>query len=137
MRLIHGEGGVAIAAHVDRKSFGVFSQLGFFPQTAGFDGLEVSKWLPADSPRLAEFAALGLPLVSSSDSHYLEEIGAVCTELVLLEPTFAELVLAFEGTAGRGANRVDRATGSERNVGGGMGPGAETGRGTETGRGHA
>jgi hypothetical protein len=107
--LIHREGGVAVAAHVDRKSFGVFSQLGFFPEDAGFDGLEVSKWLPADSPRFADLAALGLPLVCSSDSHYLEEIGAGCTELCLAEPSFAELVLALAGARGRSVAGTRRA----------------------------
>jgi PHP family Zn ribbon phosphoesterase len=104
--LIHREGGLAIAAHVDRKSFSVFSQLGFVPQDAGFDGLEVSKWLPADSPRLPGFAALGLPLVCSSDSHYLEEIGTGYAEFDLAEPTFAELALALAGTEGRRVAQV-------------------------------
>jgi PHP family Zn ribbon phosphoesterase len=99
--LIHDGGGLAVAAHIDRKSFGIFSQLGFFPADAGFDALEISRWLPADSPRLAEFAALGLPLVGSSDGHYLEEIGTNCTEFLLEQPAFAELALAFAGTGGR------------------------------------
>ena len=104
--LIHDGGGLAVAAHIDRKSFGVFSQLGFFPADAGFDALEVSKWLPTDSPQLAEFAALGLPLVGSSDAHYVEEIGAGYAELLLEEPTFAELALAFAGAGGRSTARV-------------------------------
>ncbi len=107
--LIHSEGGLAVAAHVDRKSFSVFSQLGFIPNDANFDGLEVSRWLPADSPRLSDFMALGLPLVGASDSHYLEEIGAGCTELWLAEPTFAELALALAGCGGRRAVRAGRA----------------------------
>lgn len=112
--LIHSEGGLAVAAHIDRKSFSVFSQLGFFPQDAGFDALEVSKWLPADSPRLADFAALGLPLLGSSDGHYVEEIGAAFTEFCLAEPTFAELALALAGTGDR---RLVQAGGrSERNT---------------------
>ena len=83
VELIHSVGGLAIAAHVDRKSFSVFSQLGFFPEDAGFDGVEVSRHLRPDSPRLEEFAALGLPVTSSSDSHFLEEIGTAATELRL------------------------------------------------------
>ena len=105
VELIHSEGGLAVAAHIDRKSFSVFSQLGFFPKDAGFDGLEISRWLPADSPRLADFAALELPLLGSSDSHYLEEIGGAYTELYLAEPTFAELALALARTEGRNAAR--------------------------------
>lgn len=104
--LIHEEGGLAVAAHIDRKSFGVFSQLGFFPTDAGFDALEISRWLPADSRRIAEFSALGLPLVGSSDAHYLEEIGGGHTDLLLEEPTFAELARALVGEGGRSAVRV-------------------------------
>jgi 3',5'-nucleoside bisphosphate phosphatase len=132
--LIHDCGGLAVAAHVDRKSFSVFSQLGFFPPDAGFDALEVSKWLPSDSPRLAEFVALGLPLVGSSDSHYLEEIGQGCTQLVAEAPTFAELALALAGTDGRSTARVgrDAAAGG----GAGLGVGAADGPGAGSG-GHA
>ena len=52
VELIHRLGGLAIAAHVDRKAFSVLSQLGFFPADAGFDGVEVSRHVPAGSPRL-------------------------------------------------------------------------------------
>jgi hypothetical protein len=109
VELIHRGGGLAIAAHIDRKAFGVFSQLGFVPADAGFDALEISRWLPADSPRLGEFAKLGLPLVGSSDAHFLEEIGQGLTELTMEAPTFAEVALAFRGTGGRSAVRVGRA----------------------------
>jgi hypothetical protein len=104
--LIHDADGLAIAAHIDRKAFSVFSQLGFVPVDAGFDALEISKWLPADSPRLADITALGLALVGSSDGHFLEEIGQGLTELTAQAPTFEELALALRGTGGRGTVRV-------------------------------
>lgn len=99
--LVHGAGGLAIAAHVDRKAFSVFSQLGFFPPDAGFDGIEVSRHLRPDSPRWEEFNALRLPVTSSSDGHFLEEIGGAATELLIAEPTFAELALALAGALER------------------------------------
>ena len=71
VEFIHRLGGLAIAAHVDRKAFSVYSQLGFFPKEAGFDGVEVSRRVPKESPRLEEYSGLGLPLVGCSDSHYL------------------------------------------------------------------
>lgn len=104
--LIHSLGGLAIAAHVDRKAFSVVSQLGFFPTEAGFDGVEVSRRLSSDSSRLAEFSALGLPVIGSSDSHFLEDIGTATTELRLAEPSFAELTLAFAGAHGRSVARA-------------------------------
>ena len=74
VQLIHDAGGLAIAAHVDRKSFSVFSQLGFFPADAGFDGVEVSRRVAPGSEAARQFAALGLPVTRASDSHFLEEI---------------------------------------------------------------
>ncbi len=106
VELIHRSGGLAVAAHVDRKAFSVYSQLGFFPTTAGFDGVEVSRHVANDSTSLKEYASLGLPLVGCSDGHFLEEIGTATTELRLAAPEFSELVLAFAGTQGRSVARA-------------------------------
>ncbi len=106
VELIHRFGGLAIAAHVDRKAFSVYSQLGFFPTDAGFDGVEVSRHVTDDSARLEEYASLGLPLVGCSDGHFLEEIGTTATELRLESPEFSELALAFAGTEGRSVARA-------------------------------
>ena len=102
VEFIHSRGGLAIAAHIDRKAFGVLSQLGFFPADAGFDAVEVSRNVPADSPRREQYAAYGLPVISSSDSHHPEEVGMAATELRLAGPAFAELSLALAGAQGRG-----------------------------------
>jgi 3',5'-nucleoside bisphosphate phosphatase len=104
--LIKRHGGLAVAAHIDRRAFGVLSQLGWFPEDAGFDGVEVSRHLASDSPRLEEFRAYGLPVTGSSDGHYLHEIGLGMTVLTLAEPSFSEVALAFASEGGR---RVDRA----------------------------
>jgi hypothetical protein len=106
VEFIHRLGGLAIAAHVDRKAFSVYSQLGFFPKEAGFDGVEVSRRVPAGSPRLDEYSALGLPLIGCSDSHFLDEIGTGSTELRLAGPDFSELALAFAGAEGRSVARA-------------------------------
>ena len=104
--LIHRSGGLAVAAHLDRRLFSVFSQLGVFPRDAGFDGVEVSSHTRSDSPRLPEFRALDLPITSSSDSHFLEQIGTTVTDLWVEEPTFAELAMAFAGVGGRSVARA-------------------------------
>ncbi len=106
VELIHGHGGLAVAAHVDRRSFSVFSQLGFFPRDAGFDGVEVSRHLGSGSPVLDEFSALRLPVLGSSDCHFLEELGTCVTTLHISEPTFVELALAFAGVDGRSVARA-------------------------------
>ncbi len=99
--LIHGNGGLAIAAHMDRRSFSVVSQLGFLPPDVPFDALEISA-AGAARGRAGEFVARGLPLVSSSDSHFLDDIGVSRTALAVHAPSFAELALALAGAGGRG-----------------------------------
>ena len=56
---------------------------------------------PAGSPATDVSAAYGLPVVRSSDSHYLEDVGCVATEFGLAAPTFRELVLALKHREGR------------------------------------
>ena len=98
--LIRAHGGLAVASHVDRRAFSVIGQLGFIPADVRFDALELSAAGVARG-RAVEFAASGLPLVSSSDGHALEELGAGATVLEVEEASFAELALALRGEAGR------------------------------------
>jgi predicted metal-dependent phosphoesterase TrpH len=106
VQLIHSVGGLAVAAHIDRRAFGVLSQLGCFTEDAGFDAVEVSRHMEADSPRMDEFRGFGLPIIGSSDGHYLNEIGMRRTLLTVAEPTFDEVLLAFAGAEGRGVDRA-------------------------------
>ena len=101
VRLIKEHGGLAVAAHVDRRSFGVISQLGFFPRDAGFDAVEVSRYVRARSARLAELQGFGLPVLAASDSHYLADIGAARCVLHADDATFDELAAAVRGEGGR------------------------------------
>ena len=98
--LIKEHGGRAIASHVDRPSFSVIGQLGLFPTDAGFDAVEVSPIAVASS-RVEEFTRLGPPVICSSDSHFLSDVGKCCTALTIEEPTFGELSLALKGIGGR------------------------------------
>ena len=98
--LIREHGGIAVAAHVDRRAFSVLGQLGFFPETPRFTAAEISS-AGAVQGRMEEFRQYGLPLISSSDSHFLEDIASSCTAFVVAEPSFAELVLAIRGIGSR------------------------------------
>jgi predicted metal-dependent phosphoesterase TrpH len=100
--LIHRHGGLAIAAHIDRRSFGVIGQLGIFPAEAGFDAVELSRHVAPGSADETEFAVHGLPIVHSSDAHFQSDIGAARTLVRCERPTFAELALALAGADGRG-----------------------------------
>jgi hypothetical protein len=99
--LVHRHGGLAVAAHIDRRSFGVIGQLGFFPAGAGFDAVELSRHVPAGSEREAGFTVHGLPILHSSDAHYLADVGAVRTAVTCEGPSFDELALAVRGRDGR------------------------------------
>jgi PHP family Zn ribbon phosphoesterase len=98
--LIHRGGGLAVAAHVDRPSFSVPSQLGFIPPGVPFDGLEISA-AGAARGRAAAFACHGMPLVSSSDAHFPDDLGAGLTVLEVEQPGFDELSHAIAGRLGR------------------------------------
>lgn len=70
-------GGLFLAAHVDRPTFSVFSQLGLLAGDEGFDACELS----AHASETLWRARVGrYPLVRSSDSHYLNSIGGVWSE---------------------------------------------------------
>jgi len=93
---IHKFNGVAIAAHVDRPSFSIFSQLGFIPEGLEVDALEVSNKNKIDS-----FKHLSLPLVSFSDAHMLQNIGRNYTNFSMKEVNLVEMKKSFLGEDGR------------------------------------
>jgi len=97
--------GLAVAAHVDRPSFSVTSQLGMVPEDAGFDAIEISA-AGARASRADDFVALGLPIITSSDSHFVDNIGDSRTRFEIHTLTFDELLLAFRGAAGRRVHRA-------------------------------
>ena len=98
--LVKRYGGLTIASHVDRPSYSVIRQLGFFPTDAGFDAVEISP-IAAEAHRAKEFIRFGLPVVTSSDAHQLADIGTSRTALKVEAAAFGELVLALQGVAGR------------------------------------
>jgi len=99
--LIHGLGGLAVASHVDRTGFGIFSQLGFIPDDLRFDALEISKHSNSDSAKKKFGQPSNCPLVTSSDAHYVSDIGTVYTEAKMSKPSFEELRSALHEIDGR------------------------------------
>lgn len=106
VKLIKRYGGIAVAAHIDRRAFGVIAQLGIFPLGAGFDAVEVSRHVADESPEMTGFDQIGLPVVRSSDSHFLEDVGCACTTLTVESAGFDELTLALQRTGGRSVRRA-------------------------------
>ncbi len=92
--MVRDHGGLAIAAHVDRPSFSVTSQLGFFPDNLRFDALEISA-AGSREGRQERFTHLGMPLITASDAHCPEEIGACRTLFAMKSPDFESLAEAL------------------------------------------
>ena len=107
VELVHQNGGMIIAAHIDRESFSILSNLGFIPEGMDLDGIEVVNPKAAeDKDRDMETGNLyGYPYISCSDAHYIEDIGKRMTEFRLMEPNIKELMLAIHGKNGRGVVR--------------------------------
>jgi 3',5'-nucleoside bisphosphate phosphatase len=102
VKLIHEFRGLAVASHVDRSGFGIFSQLGFIPPGLQLEALEVSKRSDFERVRVRYPQCGDYPLITSSDAHYLADIGAAVTLARMAEPTFDELRKAMAGEDGRG-----------------------------------
>jgi PHP family Zn ribbon phosphoesterase len=98
---IHRRGGLAIAAHFDRESFGVVGQLGFIPAGLDFDALELSPVLEEREAETVFGEYRHFAWLRSSDAHMLEHVGTSITRLLLAEPSFAELRLALHRQQGR------------------------------------
>ena len=101
---VHEFEGVAIAAHVDRQSYSVVSQLGFIPGDLSLDAIELSPFFGTKGFAGSELIAAGgmvHPQVRFSDAHFVEEIARSSTEFVMAEPTVAEIRLALRGEEGR------------------------------------
>ena len=92
---IHQFGGLAIPAHIDRESFSVLSQLGFIDDGAGFDALEISRITGLQKGRIRYADLHRYPFVTSSDAHFIKDIGTSTTGIVMQDAGFAGLKQAI------------------------------------------
>jgi 3',5'-nucleoside bisphosphate phosphatase len=93
-------GGLLIPAHVNRRAFGMITNLGFIPTDIPFSALEISRHLsPEEAPQ--KYAQLDqYPLIQSGDVHRLEEFLGN-NEFWLEKPTIQEIKLALAFQDGR------------------------------------
>lgn len=91
---VHDFGGLAVAAHVDRPSFGLIGQLGLVPEGLALDALEVS-------PQAPRKPWDHFPVITSSDAHRLEDIGKGCTCFFAEEGSVGEIGKALRAEDGR------------------------------------
>ncbi len=100
--MVHALNGLFIPAHVNRPTFSLISQLGFIPPDINADALEISRHISFKTFRESYPYLNHLPLITSSDAHFLNDIAKVHTKLQLNEPTIAEFKMALKGIDGRG-----------------------------------
>lgn len=98
---IHHLGGLAIASHVDREVYSIIGQLGFIPKDLPLDALEISALTTVTQARERFPDINTYPLVSSSDAHYLNDIGKATSRFNIENPTVEELRKALKGIDGR------------------------------------
>lgn len=84
-------GGLAIPAHVDRPSYGIYGVLGFLPETPIFRAVEISHHITETEAFLRYPDLSGKTLFRSSDAHRLDEIGSGYTLLDLKHRTVADI----------------------------------------------
>ena len=98
-RAITAREGMAIPAHIDRSAHGLIPLLGFVPPHLQVELFEVSRHLPLAAARERW---PGLPLITASDAHCLEDIGQAPTWI-------AEELAEAPGSAREWARRVAEA----------------------------
>jgi len=99
--LIHSFNGLAVAAHVDREGFSIIGQLGFIPPGLPLDALELSPRTSVEEAESRFPQCKDYPLITSSDAHYLDDIGKVSTTFLMEEVSVKEMKLALMGMEGR------------------------------------
>ncbi len=101
VRKIHALDGLCLASHVDRPSYSIMSQLGFVPPELKLDGLEVSdpEWAGSGGKDILD--NVGLPLLTSSDAHFLADVGGRFSRFRMASASTGEIRLALQGKSGR------------------------------------
>ena len=91
---IHKRAGLAVASHIDRQRFSLIGQLGYIPNGLKLDAVEVS----AASSVKQEY---DYPVVTSSDAHFLEDIGRRSTCFMIEDISVREIEKALRSEMGR------------------------------------
>lgn len=93
-------GGIAFPAHVDKNANSLFSNLGFVPPESHFGVAEVRHLNKAESLLNNHPYLKKCRLLSSSDAHYLQDIGAAGQQIFLEENSAACLLSTLRNEEG-------------------------------------
>ena len=87
----HALGGLSVCCHVDRPAYGIINQLGFIPADLALDGVEVSRHVRLADAHKTLAGIEKFSCITTSDGHFLADIGKVWTVFQMAEPTIAEI----------------------------------------------
>jgi PHP family Zn ribbon phosphoesterase len=99
VEIVHLLEGIAIASHIDREGFSILGQLGFIPENLKLDAVEISPLISYEEA-IKKFNPQ-FPITSSSDAHFLKDIGTSTTSFFLEAGTVEEIKKAFLNDQGR------------------------------------
>lgn len=88
LQMTRERGGMFIPAHIDKPNFSIKSQLGFLPKEK-FSAVGVTKIPPT-------MELHGIPFITNSDAHYLDNIGDRRFSLEIEDLTFTNIKNAIE-----------------------------------------
>ena len=88
--LVASLGGACWPAHIDRPSFSLISNLGLWDPDLGFSFAEVSRACPPDFLDRPDLK--GLPVITASDAHYLDQVMDARQKVSLPEKNFSSLL---------------------------------------------
>ena len=99
--LIHSLNGLADTSRCGRVTLSVIGQLGFIPPEVALDALEFSPRFTREEVK-NKFPQTGAyPLITSSDAHYLGDIGKSSTTFLMERVSVGEMRLALQVKDGR------------------------------------
>lgn len=78
---IHQLGGIAVPAHINREHCSIKSQIGFLDPKSDFDAVELSRLEWKNKKYKVGDLLEGFPVISGSDSHFLDDIGTFYIEV--------------------------------------------------------
>ena len=84
-------GGLCFCCHVDRPAYGIINQLGFIPADLVLDGVEISRHVKLAEAHKIVSGIENFSCITSSDAHFIEDIGKVWTVFQMAAPTIDEI----------------------------------------------
>jgi len=97
----HALGGLSLSCHVDRPAYGIINQLGFIPADLPLDGVEVSRHVRLAHAHSTISGIENFSCITTSDAHFLDDIGRVYTVFQMAEPSIAEIRKSLQQQEGR------------------------------------